>query len=178
ADEGTVDLDGTALPAGDPLGVRRRGISIVYQEFTLVPDLSAAENIFLGAERGRVWLKRGEMVAAAQKRLDRLGVPIDGRATVSSLTVAHQQLIEIARALEANARVLILDEPSASLSRHEVERLLSVVRQLRERGLGVVYISHRFDEIFALADRITVLRDGRRVASAPAAEFDRARLIR
>jgi ABC-type sugar transport system ATPase subunit len=178
SDEGTVHLDGAALPAGDPLGVRRRGVSIVYQEFTLVPDLSVAENIFLGAERGRMWLQRGEMAAAAERRLNDLGVRLDVRATVASLTVAHQQMVEIARALEANARVLILDEPSSSLSQHEVERLLAVVRQLRERGLGIVYISHRFDEVFSLADRITVLRDGKKVASAPAGEFDRARLIR
>jgi ABC-type sugar transport system ATPase subunit len=178
ADGGSVDLEGSALPPGDPLDARRRGISIVYQEFTLVPDLSAAENIFLGAERGRLWLKRGDMIAAAERRLANLGVRVDVREPVRTLTVAHQQLVENARALEANARVLILDEPSASLSPPEVERLLGVVRHLRERGLGIIYISHRFDEIFALSDRITVLRDGRRVTSGPAGEFDRARVIR
>jgi ribose transport system ATP-binding protein len=177
-DAGRMQLFGAPLASDNPLESRRRGISVVYQEFTLVPELSAAENIFLGAERGRVWLRRGEMVAAAQRRLDDLGVRIGARAPVNTLSVAHQQLVEIARALEAKARVLILDEPSASLSGHEVERLLAVIRQLRERGLGIIYISHRFEEVFALANRITVLRDGRRVASGPAQEFDRARLIR
>jgi ABC-type sugar transport system ATPase subunit len=178
ADEGTVVLDDAPLPAGDPRAVRQRGVSIVYQEFTLVPDLSVADNIFLGRERGRLWLGRAEMARIAQARLDDLGVRVDARATVRSLSVAHQQMVEIARALEGDARVLILDEPSASLSGHEAGRLLAVVGQLRARGLGIVYISHRFEEIFTVANRVTVLRDGRRVASAPAAGLDRAQVIR
>jgi len=177
-DSGTVLLEGARLAPGDPREARRRGISLVYQEFTLVPELSVAENIFLGAERGRPFLARAAMAASARRRLDDLGVRLDARAPVGSLSVAHQQMVEIARALEADARVLILDEPTASLSPHEVERLLAVVGHLRARGLGIVYISHRFEEVFAVADRLTVLRDGRRVASAPAREFDRASLIR
>jgi ABC-type sugar transport system ATPase subunit len=178
ADAGDVCLEGAPLPGGDPLAVRRRGVSIVYQEFTLVPDLSVADNIFLGRERGRLWLGRAEMARIAQRRLDDLGVRVNAHDAVRSLSVAHQQMVEIARALEDDARVLILDEPSASLSGHEVGRLLEVIGHLRARGLGIVYISHRFEEIFAIANRVTVLRDGRRVASVPAAGLDRQQLIR
>jgi len=177
-DAGRVELDGAALPPGDPLGVRRRGLSIVYQEFTLVPELSVADNVFLGNERGRPFLRRSEMTRAVQTVLDDLGGGIAASAQVRTLSVAHQQVVEIARALLGDAKVLIFDEPSASLSGREVDRLMAVIRRLRERGIGVVYISHRFDEIFALADRLTVLRDGRHVASEPVAQVDRPRLIR
>jgi ABC-type sugar transport system ATPase subunit len=177
-ERGEVRLDGARLPAGDPLGVRRRGVSIVYQEFTLVPDLSVADNLFLGRERGRPFLQRAGMKRLARQRLDELGISVPEATPVRELSVAHQQMVEIARALEGDARVLILDEPSSSLSGQEVARLLGVLRRLRARGLGIIYISHRFEEIFAIADRVTVLRDGRRVASVPALGLDRAQLIR
>ncbi len=177
-DAGRVTLDGIALPAGDPLAVRRAGVSIVYQEFTLVPELTAAENIFLGAELGRPLLRRRAMAAEAQRILDGLGARVDARAVVRALSVAQQQMVEIARALVSQSKVLILDEPTATLTGPEVARLFDVVRDLRRRGLGVVYISHRLEEIFAIADRVTVLRDGGRVAQAPVAGLDRAQLIR
>ncbi|MFI5178759.1 MAG: sugar ABC transporter ATP-binding protein [Vicinamibacterales bacterium] len=177
-DEGRVEFLGAPLPLGDPLLVRQRGLSVVHQEFTLVPDLSVADNVFLGRERGRPFLRRAEMARLVRERLDDLGVEIPIDALVGRLSVAHQQMVEIARALERDARLLVLDEPSASLSAREVDRLLAVVRRLCGRGLGVVYISHRFEEIFTIASRVTVLRDGRRVASAPAAGLDRAQVIR
>jgi len=177
-DTGRVELDYAPLAAGDPLAVRRRGLSIVYQEFTLVPELSVTDNVFLGSERGRPFLRRSEMFRIVQPVLDDLGGGITATAPVSTLSVAQQQIVEIARALVADAKVLIFDEPSASLSGREVDRLMTVVRRLRERGLGIVYISHRFEEIFALADRLTVLRDGRRVASEPVKGVDRRQLIR
>ena len=177
-DAGEVVLDNASLPLGDPLEVRRRGVSLVYQEFTLVPELTVADNVFLGRERSRVFLRRAEMHRAAQAVLDELGVRLEASAPVRGLSVAHQQMVEIARALVSEARVLILDEPSATLSAVEVERLFAVLRRLRARGLGIIYISHRLEEIFAIADRVTVLRDGRVVASAPAAGLDRVQLIR
>jgi ABC-type sugar transport system ATPase subunit len=177
-DTGRVTLDHTPLPLGDPRAIRRRGISIVYQEFTLVPELTAAENIFLGRERGAFWLRRTEMAREAARVFADLDVDVPADARAASLTVAHQQMVEIARALAGDARILILDEPTASLSGREVERLIAVVRRVRERGLGVVFISHRFDEVFALADRVTVLRDGRRVLQAKATELDRSAVIR
>jgi ABC-type sugar transport system ATPase subunit len=177
-DRGELRLEDDALPQGDPLAARRRGLSIVYQEHTLVPDLSAAENIFLGRERGRPFLQRGEMLRAAQERLDGLGAHVPAGTHVGRLSVAQQQLVEIARALEGDSKLLILDEPTAPLSGPEVEVLFGVLRGLRARGLGIVYISHRLEEVFALADRVTVLRDGRRIASAAVREVDRAGLIR
>ena len=178
ADAGHVEFRGVPLPAGDPLAVRNAGLSIVHQEFTLVPELSVADNIFLGRERGRPFLRRAEMVASARARLRELGVDVDVTTPVGRLSVAQQQLTEIARALEQDARVLILDEPSASLSAREVSRLLDAVRRLSERGLAVLFISHRFEEIFAIANRVTVLRDGRRVAEAGLKDVDRAQIIR
>jgi len=177
-DTGRVLLDDVPLPLGDPLTVRRRGLSIVYQELTLVPELTIAENVFLGRERGGVFLRRAEMNRAAQAVVDELGIPVGVTMKVRGLSVAHQQLVEIARALIGDAKVLILDEPSATLSVREVDRLLHVLRRLRDRGLGIIYISHRLEEILGLADRVTVLRDGRKVASAPAAGLDRTQLIR
>ena len=178
ADDGRVEFRGAPLPAGDPLAVREAGLSVVHQEFTLVPDLSVADNIFLGRERGRPFLRRAEMFAAVNGQLRELGVEVDVTTPAGRLSVAQQQMIEIARALEQDARVLILDEPSASLSAREVARLLDVVRRLSERGLAVLFISHRFDEIFAIATRLTVLRDGRCVATTAVKDVDRGQIIR
>jgi ABC-type sugar transport system ATPase subunit len=177
-DAGAVALDGVLLPAGDPLATRRRGIDIVYQELTLVPEMTAAENIFLGRERGRPLLRRREMARAARELLDGLGARADADLPVRALGVAQQQLVEIARALSSRSKVLVLDEPTATLTGAEVERLFAALRALRARGLGIVYISHRLEEVFAIADRVTVLRDGRRVASAPVGGLDRPQLIR
>ena len=177
-DAGDVRLDGVGLPLGDPLEVRRCGVAIVYQELTLVPELSAAENIFLGREHGWPLLRRDEMERVAQRTLDGLGAGIAAGAPVRTLSVAQQQMVEIARALVVRSKVLILDEPSASLSAAEAARLAAVLQRLRGEGLGILYISHRLEEVFALADRVTVLRDGRRVTSAAAAGLDRPQLIR
>ncbi len=177
-DRGEVRLDGASLPLGDPLATRRRGVSIVYQEFTLVPDLSVADNVFLGRERGAPWLRRRQMHHAVQALLDELGVNVSAAARVRDLSVAHQQMVEIARALATEAKVLILDEPTASLSGAEVDRLMTVLRTLRGRGLGIVYVSHRLEELFAIADRLTVLRDGRHVTTVACEGVTRAQLIR
>jgi ribose transport system ATP-binding protein len=177
-DAGEVYLDGERLPAGDPLAVRDRGVSVVYQELTLVPDLTVADNVFLGRERGRVSLRRAEMRREAQRLLDELGVRVDAGATVRALSVAHQQMVEIARALVTEARVLVLDEPSATLSGSEVERLFAVIGQLKGRGLSVIYVSHRLEEIFAIADTVTVLRDGRLVLTTGASALTKNTLIR
>jgi len=177
-DAGEVRLEGRKMPLGDPLAVRRLGINVVYQELTLVGELTAAENIFLGREQGRPLLRRRDMARAAHALLDSLGARVAPGVPVRALSVAQQQLVEIARALAHESKAIILDEPSATLSDPEVERLFTVMRGLRARGLGIVYISHRLEEIFAVADRVTVLRDGRTVASAPAAGLDRPQLIR
>jgi ABC-type sugar transport system ATPase subunit len=178
ADEGEVLLDGVPVPSADPLAVRDRGISTVHQEFTLVRDLSVTDNVFLGRERGRFLLRSAEMRRDVQALLDGLGVHIDPSVPAGGLSVAHQQMVEIARALSTDARVLILDEPSATLSEIEVGVLFGVLRGLRAQGLAILYVSHRLDEIFALADRVTVLRDGRLVETAPIASWTRQTLIR
>ncbi len=177
-DAGSVSLDGVALPSGDPLAVRDRGISTVHQEFTLVRDLSVTDNVFLGRERGRFMLRTAEMRREVQALLDSLGVHLDPSAPAGTLSVAHQQMIEIARALSTDARVIILDEPSATLSDVEVDTLFGVLRGLKAQGIAILYVSHRLDEIFALADRVTVLRDGRLVETAPIASWTRQSLIR
>lgn len=177
-ERGEVRLDGERLPPGRPLEIRARGVSVVYQELTLVPDLSVAENVFLGREDGRSLLRRSAMRVRAQQLLDELGVAVDAREPVRGLSVAHQQMVEIARALVTEAKVLILDEPSASLSAHEVDTLMAVVARLRARGLAIVYVSHRLEEIFRACDTVTVLRDGRHVRTDRAAAFTRESLIR
>jgi ABC-type sugar transport system ATPase subunit len=177
-DTGHVRLDGAALPAGDPLAVRSLGVSTVHQEFTLVRDLSVTDNVFLGRERGTWRLRSAEMRRAVEVLFGELGVRIDPAALAGSLSVAHQQMVEIARALSTDARVLILDEPSATLTGIEVEVLFTVLRRLRSQGLAILYVSHRLDEIFALADRVTVLRDGRLVDTLPTSSWSRQALIR
>jgi ABC-type sugar transport system ATPase subunit len=177
-DRGRVTLDAVPLPVGDPLGTRRRGLCVVYQEFTLVPQLTVAENMFLGREMGHPLLHRREMTRRAQEILDDLSVGVSANAEVGGLSVGHQQMVEIARALVGEAAVLVFDEPSAALSSVEVDTLFRVIRHLRARGLAIVYVSHRLDEIFAIADSVTVLRDGRHVVTAPVGAFTRDSLIR
>ena len=175
-DAGTVTVLGQPVPA-EPRRVRRLGVSCVYQEFTLVPDMTVYDNIVLGRERGPLLRRRGSQAAIAE-RLRALGATCRPDALVRTLSVAEQQLVEIARALETDARVLILDEPTAALSVAEVDRLLALLRELRGRGLGIVYVSHRFDEVFAIADRVTVLRDGQCVATTVRAGLTREQIIR
>jgi ABC-type sugar transport system ATPase subunit len=177
-DRGELTMDGMRLPFGDALHHRDAGISVVYQEFTLVPELTVADNVFLGRERGRFFVDRTTTRAKAAALFDELGVSIDVRAPVRALSVAHQQMVEIARALASAARVVIFDEPTAALPNPDAERFLAVVRRLRERGLGIVYTSHRLEEVFDIADSMTVLRDGQVVISGPMAGVGRAELIR
>jgi ABC-type sugar transport system ATPase subunit len=177
-DSGRVEIAGVPLVAGDPREARRRGISVVYQEFTLVPELTIAENIFLGRELGRGLLERAEMRRATQQLLDELDVTLDAAAPVRGLSVAHQQLVEIARAINVDAQVLILDEPSATLAQADVERLFGVLRRLAARGMAVIYISHRLEEIFTIADSVTVLRDGRHISTSAVSAMTRDALIR
>jgi len=178
-DAGRVELDGVALPLGDAGAVRGRGVGIIYQELTLVPELTVAENVFLGRERRRgPWLDRRGMALAAGELMGRLGCRLDPARRVGELGVGRRQLVEVARALALDARLLVFDEPSATLTDVELGQLLATIRQLRERGLGIVYISHRLEEVLALADRVTVLRDGRTVATAPVADLSRERLVR
>ncbi len=165
-DSGTLEIDGQLISDNTPSRSRELGVAAIYQQPALFPDLSVIENLALGLEPGRLWRRvdwRARRERAA-RLLHLVGADIDPEMIVSRLSMPQQQLIEIARALGSSARILILDEPTASLSDREVENLFRVIRDLRKAGLGIVYISHRFEEIFALADRVTILRDGQTVA--------------
>lgn len=177
-DAGRVAVDGRELPPGKPADARRAGVAVIYQEFSLVPGLTAAENVFLGREPGRLgWLHRREERRRAAELFRKLGVAVDADARCRDLTVAQQQAVEVAKALAADARVLVMDEPTAALTPPEVDRLFAVVRELKRHGVGVVYISHRLDEVFAVADRVMVLRDGEHVATRPTRDVTRDELI-
>ncbi len=162
---GTVSIDGEPQSFARPQDAMDRGISVIYQEFrhNLFPHLSVAENLFVresGRGHGRMFVNKRSLVDDAQELLAAVGLDVDARRPVGRLGVAEQQMVEIAKALADNLELLVLDEPTAALDDRESEQLFEQVRQLRERGVGVLYISHRLDEVFALADRIVVLRDG------------------
>ena len=179
-DSGTILLDGEATQIQGPAHSRGLGIAVVHQEPRLFPDLTVAENVFIGhAPSGRLGtIDWGGTRRAAQALFDELEVQFDVGAPVRGLSMADQQLIEIAKSLSVEARVLILDEPTASLSAHEVERLFTIVRRLRDRGVSILFVSHRLDEVFALCDRATVFRDGRHVVTTATTELTTADLVR
>jgi ribose transport system ATP-binding protein len=162
-DDGSMTLDGAPYRPRSPLDARRAGVEMIYQELSLAPHLSVAENIVLGVEPARFGIiRRDEMRATAKRVLNQLGHDdIDPRAPVGSLSVAEQQLVEIARALAIGCRVLVLDEPTSSLGREDVLRLFQLIRALKTQGHAIVYISHFIEEVREVADRIVVLRDGR-----------------
>ena len=177
-DAGSLEIDGRAVVVTHPLAAQRAGVAVIYQEFNLVPAMSARENIFLGQEPARwSFLPAKREREQARQLFARLGVRIDPEALCRDLTVAQQQVVEIAKALVINARVIVMDEPSATLSPREVERLFQVVRELTSRGIGVIYISHRLSEVFEIADRVMVLRDGGHVGTKPINELNRESLI-
>ena len=179
-DTGEMLVDGEHVTLHSPNQAQRLGISVIHQHPTLFPDLDVAENVFMGRHPlGRLravnWKR---MYAEVDTLLATLGVQFTARTPVRSLSVADQQLVEIAKALNTQARVLVMDEPTASLSSREVNELFTIVRRLREQGVAILFVSHRLEEIFALADRITILRDGGFVISAPAKEITPKTTIR
>ncbi|MEV2265414.1 sugar ABC transporter ATP-binding protein [Nonomuraea africana] len=179
-DSGTITIDGRQVSFRHPLQAQRAGVAIIYQEFTLLPERSVAENVFLGREP----LRRGLVDRAAMDRataalLADLGEDSFGpRDPVKRLSVAQQQVVEIVKALSLDARIVVMDEPTAALAEHEVELLYRLVRRLQERGIAVLYISHRLREVFDLAAEVTVLKDGRLVATVPTSEVTSDDLVR
>jgi ribose transport system ATP-binding protein len=161
-EEGQFWLEGEPLSVKNPKEAQERGLAIIHQEFNLMPDLTVAQNIFIGREplTGGFFTKPKALEAKAQELIDRLGLPLDPKAKVASLTVAKQQMVEIAKALSYNARVLIMDEPTAALNDAEVDVLHDLIRRFITPETGVVYISHRMAELKRIADRVTVIRDG------------------
>ncbi|WP_062231483.1 sugar ABC transporter ATP-binding protein [Aureimonas sp. N4] len=177
---GTVEVDGAPVRFSGPGEAKASGIAVVHQELLLFPAMTVAENIFLGhaPKTGRGLIDWNEMRRKARAILDRLDCPdLDVDEKVSRLSVANRQRVEIARALSRDARVLIMDEPTAALAEADVRRLLDVVRSLRAEGVGIVYVSHRMNEIFEISDRITVLRDGKTIDTRAANDVTEAALV-
>ena len=177
-DEGDIYLGKEKVVFGTPHDARLKGISAVYQEFSLVPQLTVVENLFLGQELVK-WgfLDKKAMLTIARESLSRLGFDIDPLAQVGTLSRAEAQMVEIAKAIQQKMSILILDEPTASLTNKEVDHLFDLIRKLKSDGVGIIYISHRIDELKRIGDRITVLRDGKKVATLNMAEANEQKLI-
>ena len=177
-DQGEIKYKGTTLTHQDPIAIRNAGIGIIYQEFNLVPELTVAENIFLGRELA--WggfIDKKSMNREAAVIFEKLGVSIDVNIQAKRLSVAEQQMVEIAKALSFNADLIVMDEPTATLTTHEIEFLFKTIRRLKSEGKTFIYISHRLEEIFAICDRVTVLKDGGLVGSRTVSEIDKDGLI-
>jgi ribose transport system ATP-binding protein len=175
---GEIRINGQHVTIDGPLAARQHGISIIYQELSLAPNLTVAENMLLGREhKSGPMVDRRSMEKACQDVLGRLGVHFRATTKVSELSMAERQLVEIARALIANSRILVMDEPTTSLSSRETEAMFALVRQLKAEGLAIIYISHRMAEIYELADRVSVLRDGSYVGTLVGDEISAERLV-
>lgn len=178
-DAGTITLNGKAFEQGSTRSAREQGIAVIYQEPNLFPDLTLAENVFVGRQpltgTGVDWKL---MEDESRALFEQLGVPLNPHIRARGLSIADQQIVEIAKAISTKANVIVMDEPTAALSSKEVDRLFSVARNLRDQGCAVVFVSHRLDEVFALCDRITIMRDGSTVSTALTSELDEPQVIR
>lgn len=178
-DAGTITLNGKAFDQGSTRSAREQGIAVIYQEPNLFPDLTLAENVFVGRQpltgTGVDWTL---MADESRALFEQLGVPLNPYTRARGLSIADQQIVEIAKAISTKANVIVMDEPTAALSSKEVDRLFSVARNLRDQGCAVVFVSHRLDEVFALCDRITIMRDGSTVSTALTSELDEPQVIR
>jgi rhamnose transport system ATP-binding protein len=179
AESGTLAVQGQTIAPNDPATARSLGIAAIYQQPALFPDLNVAENIAFAMESGSSWrtVDWKERNRRAGELIARVGGAIQSEALVSTLSMPEQQIVEIAKALASEARILVMDEPSASLTDREVENLFQVIASLRQQGVGIIYVSHRLEEIFAIADRVTVLRDGETVGTCKTADVSRTELI-
>jgi galactofuranose transport system ATP-binding protein len=177
-DSGAIDLDGRPVDFHSPQQAQAGGVSTIYQEINLVPFRSVAENIFLGREPRRLGLiDRRRMHTQARELLDRLGVEVDVTRPLGTLNVALQQMVAIARAISFESKLVVMDEPTSSLDEAEVATLFEVIRQLKAAGVSVIFITHRLDEVYAICDRVTIMRDGRTVDQRPLAEVTRLELV-
>ena len=180
ADSGEIIFEGEPHKSRDVKEALKKGISMIHQELLVVPELTVAENIFLGRETTRRflgWVDDYSLYQKTEVLLAELGVPLDARARMKYLSVAEMQMVEIAKAISNEARVIIMDEPTSALSDQEVATLFRIIKDLKAKGVAIVYISHKMEEIAQIADTITVLRDGRYIATRPAAELNRNALI-
>ncbi len=175
---GEIAVEGSERRFATIREAENAGIAIIFQELSLVKELTVGENIFLGKEPSRFGvINWSELYHRASSLLKELHLPIDPRTPVGNLGIGQQQLVEIAKALSKEAKILVLDEPTAALTESEVETLFTILRKLKDRGVGMIYISHKLDEVFEMADRITVLRDGRTVGTSPAADMTKDKVI-
>ncbi len=179
-DSGAIELDSQAVVIDTPRQARALGISIIHQELNLAPNLSVAENIVMGREPHRAggWIDVRVMENEARGVLEQVGATFSPATIVSALSIAQQQLVEIAKALSEHARILVMDEPTASLSERETQKLFEIIRTLRSQNIAIIYISHRMSEVYELADRVTVLRDGQYVGTLAGEEINAEELIR
>lgn len=178
ADGGEIEIDGKPVRIESVQDAEKNGIAIIHQELVLVPYMSVAENIFLGRELGKgpaVSLREQEK--EAQAMLDKLGMPIDSRTLIKDLPIAQQQMVEITKAVSTNSRILVMDEPTSSISEKDVENLFGIMRDLTSHGVGIIYISHKMSELQDICDRVTVMRDGEYVGTKVVKETDRDELI-
>ena len=178
--DGQILLDGAEVEIKNPKHAQTLGISTIYQEFNLISHLPIGENIFLGREPLRFGglIDQSAILLEAKKALSSLGLALDPRRLVKDLRVAEQQMVEVAKALSLDARILIMDEPTAALTEHEISELFDTIRRLKKNGVAIVYISHRMEELFEIGDRVTVLRDGRSVGTYDVPEISKSELIR
>ena len=177
---GEIYLDGKRVEFRNPREAKEMGIAAIYQHSTSYPDLPVTENIFIGHEKVHKGTKRllwKEMHEEAQALLDELGAGFDSRSLMGSLSVAQQQIVEIAKALSTNARIIIMDEPTAALTRRESEELYRITEELKEKGRSIIFISHRLEDMYRLADRVTVLRDARYIGTWDIADLSEEQLI-
>ncbi len=177
-DSGDILIEGSDPRIHSPTSARHAGVSVIYQEFNLVPNLTVRENIFLGREKTKAgFIKANDEYKQSLVLFNRLGIDIDPDTLCSELTVAQQQSVEIAKSLEVDAKIIVMDEPTASLTSREVQRLFAIIRELRSQEIGVIYVSHRLEEIFEVADLVMVLRDGEHVATRDIRDITRDKLI-
>ena len=178
-DKGTISIRNKTITPGTPKEAQEYGISIIYQEFNLIPELSVCQNVFLGREplKGRLFIDKAVLYQRTRALLSELGADIDLHTKVKNLSVAQQQMVEMAKALSLNADIIIMDEPSAVVSGKELESLFGIIRSLRDSGNAIIYISHRIDEIFEIADRATVLKDGKLVGTVRTRDVDKPSII-
>lgn len=179
-DAGELELDGKAVSFSSPREAFDKGIAIIHQELNLAPNLSIAKNMFLGryAKKGKVFLDEKKTYSDSKIFLDELGFCEDPSTLVSTLTIAKQQMVEIAKALSAKSRILIMDEPTSALNATETNNLFRIMRSLKERGVSIIYISHRIDEMFVIADKITIMKDGRVAVTKPIHEINHEDVVR
>lgn len=178
-DEGEILFDQKLATITDPISSNRLGIAVIYQELSLLSNLSVAENIFIGKypKKYRFFLDWSELTKRARALINSLGIKIDVMELISNLSIGHRQIVELAKALASNAKLIVMDEPSATLSSEEFETLVRVIQELKNKGISIIYISHRLEELFRVGNKVTVLRDGQYIATKELKEIDQDQLV-